>query len=158
MSSRLSILARRARRTFDWLAFSDRGRRLRRWSFLITPPAAVAVASIAGLASSVALVTLRIALSLLVVAVAWRIGGERGEAVRDLLMHPMARRFLRVELRVVAAPFVALRRLVDPTPGEFGYHRGDNRLAIACSSAAAPSARPGCRWAPCGPSRLAAAA
>src|SRR5688500_9611202 len=103
LSSRLSIL-------FDWLAFSERGRRLRRWSFLVTLPASVAAALAVGLGTGAAVVAVRLALGLIVLAVAWRVGGERGEAVRDLLMHPRARRYLRTELRVVAAPAVALAR------------------------------------------------
>lgn len=137
MSSRLSILTDGLLRGFDWLVFSERGRRLRRWSFLLTLPAAVVVASIVGLGSSLALVVVRMGLSLLVAAIAWRVGGERGEAVRDLLMHPRARRFLRVELRVLAAPFVAARRLIHRNPDEFAYHRGDEQLPIALALAPA---------------------
>jgi hypothetical protein len=140
---------------FDWLVFSERGRRLRRWSFLVTVPAAIAAALVVGLGSSVAIVALRLALGLIVLAVAWQLGGERGEAVRDLLMHPRARRYLRVEMRVCAAPAVALARLWRRAPGEFSYHRGDDQPAIAlaavplllteaaeAASVAARSARP----------------
>jgi hypothetical protein len=127
MASRLSIL-------FDWLVFSERGRRLRRWSFLITLPAAIAAALVVGLGSSLAVVALRLALGLIVLAVAWRLGGERGEAVRDLLMHPRARRYLRVEMRVCTAPAVALARLWRRAPGEFSYHRGDDQPAIALAA------------------------
>jgi hypothetical protein len=116
---------------FDWLVSSDRGRRLRRWSFLVTLPGAVAMALLIGLGSSLALVGVRMALGLLVLAAAWRLGGERGEAVRDLLMHPRLRRYLRVELRVFAAPCMALARLWRNDPGQFTYHRGDYQPAVA---------------------------
>jgi hypothetical protein len=130
MSSRLS-------NWFDWLVSSERGRRLRRWSFVLTLPGAVAVALVVGLGSSLALVAVRTALGVIVLAAAWRLGGERGESVRDLLMHPRARRYLRVELRVVAAPWLALARLRRRDPAEFGYHRGDYQPAIALAFAPA---------------------
>jgi hypothetical protein len=124
MSSKLSIV-------FDWLVFSERGRRLRRWSFLVTLPGALAVALAAGVRSGATLVAVRIVLALLVVAGAWRVGGERGEAMRDALMHPRARRYLRVELRVLAAPFAAVGRLRRRDAAEFSYHRGDDQPAVA---------------------------
>jgi hypothetical protein len=110
---------------------SKRGRRLRRWSFVLTLPGAVAVALVAGVGSSLALVGVRMALGVIVLLAALRLGGERGEAVRDLLMHPRVRRYLRVELRVVAAPWLALARLWRRDPAEFSYHRGDYQPAIA---------------------------
>jgi hypothetical protein len=120
-------------RAFDWLMLCPRGRRLRRWSFVLTLPAAVASAAVIGLESGLALVALRMVLWLVVVAVAWRMCGERGEAVRDLLMHPVARRYLRLELRVLGAPLLAMARLVGlgPRGAEFAYHRGDETMAIA---------------------------
>jgi hypothetical protein len=124
MSSRLSIL-------FAWLVSSKRGRRLRRWSFVLTLPGAVAVALVAGVGSSLALVGVRVALGVIVLLAALRLGGERSEAVRDLLMHPRVRRYLRVELRVVAAPWLALAQLWRRDPAEFSYHRGDYQPAIA---------------------------
>ena len=46
----------------DWLVLSERGRRLRRWSFLVTLPVAIAAALAVGLGSSLAVVALRLAL------------------------------------------------------------------------------------------------
>lgn len=34
---------------------------------------------------------------------AWRMGGDRGDALRDLLMHPRARAFGRAELDILTA-------------------------------------------------------
>jgi hypothetical protein len=124
MSSRLSIL-------FDWLVYGERGRRLRRWSFVVTLPGAVAAALVVGLGSSLALVAVRMSLGLIVLAAAWRLGGERGDAVRDLLMHPRARRYLRAELRVLVVPCLALAGPWRRDPGEFTCHRGDYRPAVA---------------------------
>ena len=124
MSSTLSIL-------FHWLVLSDRGRRVRRWSFLVTLPGAFAAALAVGLGAGIALVAARFVLALIVVGVAWRLGGERGEAVRDLLMHPRVRRYVRVEMRVLGMPFAAMARPWRCAPGEFSYHRGDERPAVA---------------------------
>ncbi len=41
--------------------------------------------------------------ALWVAVVAWRLGGERGEALRDLLMHPRGRAFARAELDMLTA-------------------------------------------------------
>lgn len=130
MSSTLSIT-----RALDWLVSSPRGRRLRRWSFVLTLPAALASALVLGLGTGLALLAVRVALWLTVLLLAWRVGGERGDAVRDLLMHPKARRYARLELRVLGAPGLALGRLLSPArrrrDDEFGYHRGGENAAIA---------------------------
>lgn len=115
----------------DWLLLSERGRRLRRWSFVVTVPVAAAAAAIAGLGTSAAVLGVRIALTIVVALVALRLGGERGEAVRDLLMHPRVRRFLRTELRVVSAPARVLARIWRRPAGEFSGYRGGEELAIA---------------------------
>ena len=122
---------RRAIALLDWFLLSRHGRRLRRWSFLVTVPVAVVAALVIGLGTSAAVVALRIALTLTVALVAWRIGGERGEAVHDLLMHPRARRYARTELRVLSTPLLALARLWRRPNGEFSAHRGGDELAIA---------------------------
>ena len=106
-----------------------RVRRWRRWSFVVTLPIAGLVAWRFGLQSGALLVAARIALTATVALLALRLGGERGEAVRDLVMHPRLRRFLAVELRVLATvPRAVLGRR---RPGEFAYHRGDPGLPIA---------------------------
>lgn len=130
MSSKLSII-----RVFEWLVSTPRGRRLRRWSFVLTLPAALASALMLGLGTGLALLAARVALWLAILLLAWRVGGERGEAVRDLLMHPKARRYTRLELRVLGAPLLALGRLLRPArrgrDDEFAYHRGGENAAIA---------------------------
>ena len=130
MSSKLSII-----RVFDWLVGNPRGRRLRRWSFVLTLPAALASALVLGLGTGLALLAARVALWLAILLLAWRVGGERGEAVRDLLMHPKVRRYARLELRVLGAPVLALGRLLRPArrgrDDEFAYHRGGENAAIA---------------------------
>ena len=64
---------------------------------------------------------------LAVAVVAWRVGGERGEAVLDLLMHPRARRLMRAETDVVLAlPRLAWTALVAGRPRRgLRYSRGD---------------------------------
>jgi len=106
-----------------------RVRRWRRWSFVVTLAVAGLVAWRFGLQSSALLVAARIALAVAVALLALRLGGERGEAVRDLIMHPRLRRFLAVELRVLATIPRAL--LGRRRAGEFAYHRGDPGLPIA---------------------------
>jgi hypothetical protein len=78
-------------------------RRVRRWAFLVTLPIAVLVASVADLRSGALVVAARVALWLAIAIVAWRVGGERGQAVLDLLMHPRARALMRAETDVVLA-------------------------------------------------------
>ena len=57
---------------------------------------------------------------------AWRVGGERGEAVRDLLMHPRVRRLVRAEVDVVLAlPRLASTALVARPPRALRCSRGD---------------------------------
>jgi hypothetical protein len=124
-------------RAFDTvLAFLMRPnvRRVRRWSFLVTLPLAVLVASVVGPVSGGLVLVLRVALWLAVVVVAWRLGGERGEAVRDLLMHPRARALLRTEVDVaLTLPRLAVAALRGGSgaPAALRYARGDFGPAIA---------------------------
>lgn len=79
-----------------------RVQRVRRWSFVATLPLGVLIAHLYGVQEGVLVVAARLALVLLVALLAWRLGGARGEAVRDLLMHPRGRALARAELDVVS--------------------------------------------------------
>lgn len=113
------------------LLMRPRIRRIRRWSFLVTLPVAALVAWRFGLQSATWVIVLRLALTGLVLAVAWRVPGERGEAVRDLIMHPRLRAFTRAEADVL---LTVPRLLLGRRPGRLSYHRGgdDGYLALAC--------------------------
>lgn len=112
----------------DWLT-RPRVRRVRRWSFVVTVPLAVLFAQLWGLQQVGALVVLRVLAWAAVAAAAWRMGGERGEALRDLLVHPRVRAFTRAELDVMATlPRLALQRR---TVAGGGYHRGTFGIAVA---------------------------
>jgi hypothetical protein len=105
-------------------------RRVRRWSFVLTLPAAALVFSVVGLQGGAVVLGLRFGLWLAVAVTAWRLGGERGEAVRDLVMHPRVRALLRTEVDVVLAlPRPVLRR--RRVPPALRYARGDFGPAIA---------------------------
>lgn len=111
-----------------------RVRRWRRWSFLVTLPAAALAATVVDLRSGALVVAARMALWTAVALVAWRIGGERGEAVRDLLMHPRVRRLVRAEVDVVLAiPRLALAALVTRPPRALRYSRGDAGPLVAAA-------------------------
>lgn len=80
-----------------------RVRRVRRWSFVATVPLSLLVAHIYGVHEGIAVVAARLALSASVAIAAWRLGGDRGDALRDLLMHPRLRAFGRAELDILTA-------------------------------------------------------
>ena len=107
MRSRAAV-ARAVDLVFAFL-MHPRVRRVRRWSFLVTLPLAGLAIAVFGLGPTLGVVALRVALFALAAVVAWRLGGSRGEAVLDLLMHPRARRLQRVEARVwLAVPRLLL--------------------------------------------------
>jgi hypothetical protein len=109
-----------------------RVRRVRRWSFVVTLPVAVLMATVVGVESGALVIGLRMGLWLAVAIAAWRLGGERGEAVRDLIMHPRARALLRTEIDVtLALPRLALARLHEAPPPALRYSRGDFGPAMA---------------------------
>ena len=114
-----------------WL-MRPRVRRARRWSFLLTLPASLAVAHLYGVQHGALVLGGRLLFWLLVVAAAWRLGGERGEAVRDLLMHPRIRAFCRAELDVLTAlpRLLAVRAGGRAAPGA-RYDRGTFGAALA---------------------------
>ena len=62
-------------------------------------------------------------------AIAWRMQGERGEALRDLLMHPRVRAYARAELDVLSVIPRAL--FMGGRPPAATYHRGTYGAALA---------------------------
>ncbi len=131
-----------ATRLFDRLLgflLRPRIRRIRRWSFLVTLPAGFVVGRALGfeLGDGLLLGALAALLDLTVVVAAAVAGGrllgpERRDALLDLLMHPVARRAMAGEARVVATIPLALWRRRRPPRGErFAYHRGSQDLAFA---------------------------
>jgi hypothetical protein len=114
------------------LLMQPRVRRIRRWSSVVTLPVFLVLLYTGNLATGAAVVAVRVALFAAVVVAALRVKGERGEALRDLLMHPRARAFLRAELDVLLTlPRVALGRR-GRSPASFRYDRGGGeRLAMA---------------------------
>jgi len=108
-----------------------RVRRVRRWSFVVTGPIAILIAWRFGVQNAAGLVALRVALFALVAWWAWRLPGERGDAVRDLLMHPRMRAFTRAELDAwLTVPRLLAGTARRAAPG-MAYHRGGDDLAVA---------------------------
>ena len=111
------------------LLMRPRVRRVRRWSFVLTLPVAIGFAQVYGVRQGALVIGVRVALWLAVAVFAWRLGGERGDALRDLLMHPRARALMRAERDIVAAlPLLALRGRGAP---EQRYVRGSQGLPLA---------------------------
>jgi hypothetical protein len=109
-----------------------RVRRVRRWAFLVTVPLALVVAHVYGMHQGALVLAVRAALWGTVAVVAWRLRDERGEALRDLLMHPRGRAFARAEFDILSA----LPRLIVAVAGRrrqagMSYHRGTFGLAMA---------------------------
>lgn len=138
---------RAAVRVFDAVfgfLMRPRVRRIRRWSFLVTLPGGVLIARgldlelTAGLGVEVGLAA--VALDLLALAaVAYLgtrvLGRERRDALLDLLMHPVARRAIRTEARVLSTiPRALLRRAsrrARERAAEFPYHGRSMELGFA---------------------------
>ena len=115
------------------LLMLPRVRRVLRWSFVVTLPLFAYLVSVRGVDTVLVLVALEFAGFLLVLAVAARLGGERGQLIFDIVMHPSVRRLLRSEATIVLTLARAPARLVrrGPRAGEFGYARGDAELPLA---------------------------
>lgn len=116
-----------------------RVRRVRRWSFLVTVPLGFLVGRSLGLdlGDGVvlgAVVALLDAAVVVGVAVAGTrlLGQERSDALLDLLMHPVARRAIVGEVRMLSTfPIALLRRLRAPRGEEFACYRGSYELGLA---------------------------
>ncbi len=114
----------------DWL-MRPRVRRVRRWSFMVTVPVAVIVAHVFGVQQGALVIAARVAVAIAIAIVAWRVGGPRGEALRDLLMHPRGRAFARAEFDVVTAlPRLLVNRLCGDRRRGLAYHRGTHGFAL----------------------------
>jgi hypothetical protein len=115
----------------EWL-MRPRVRRVRRWSFVATIPVGLLVAHVYGVHQGLAVVAARAAVAASVAVAAWRVGGERGDALRDLLMHPRLRAFGRAELDVLCAlPRLLLVRVARSGGIGLTYARGTFGLALA---------------------------
>lgn len=116
-----------------------RVRRVRRWSLLVTVPAGLLVGRSLGidlgdglaLGAAAALLDAAIVVGV-ALAGARLLGQERRDALLDLLMHPVARRAIVSEARMLCTFPAALVRRLRPPPGEeFAYHRGSHELGLA---------------------------
>jgi len=119
------------------LLMRPRVRRVRRWAFLVTVPGAYALSEALGVELSLGTglwaglaVALLDVLVLLCVAFAGArlLGPERRDLVLDLLMHPVARRVLVGEARMLATYARAL--LPARRGARFAYHRGGDELGM----------------------------
>jgi hypothetical protein len=114
-------------------------RRVRRWAFLVTLPLGFLVGRSLGfnlgdgvlLGAATALLDVAV-LTAVALAGARLLGQERRDALLDLLMHPLARRAILGEARMLATiPAALLRRLRAPRGEAFSYHRGSYELGLA---------------------------
>ena len=125
-------------RLFDALLGSllrPRIRRVRRWSFLVTAPLGLLVGRSLGdgavLGGVVALLDAVVVISV-TLAGSRLLGQERRDALLDLLMHPVARRAIVGEARMLSTfPAALLRRLRPPGGERFACHRGSHELGFA---------------------------
>ena len=116
-----------------------RVRRVRRWSFVVTAPLGFLVGRSFGLdlGDGVALGAVAALLDVAVIAGvalagARLLGQERRDALLDLLMHPVARRAIVGEARMLSTfPVALLRRLRAPRGERFACHRGSHELGFA---------------------------
>lgn len=116
-----------------------RVRRLRRWAFVVTLPLGFLVGRSLGLdlgdgaLVGAAAAALEVAvLTAVALAGARLLGQERRDALLDLLMHPVARRAIVGEARMLATiPITLLRRVRAPRGEAFSYHRGSYELGLA---------------------------
>ncbi len=116
-----------------------RVRRVRRWSFVVTLPLGLLAGRSLGLdlgdgvVLGAAAALLDAAVVVAVALVGTRVlGQERRDALLDLLMHPVARRAIVGEARMLATlPTALLRRIRAPRGEEFACHRGSQELGFA---------------------------
>lgn len=116
-----------------------RVRRVRRWSFLVTLPAGFVVGRSLGLdlgdgalLGAVGAVIDVAVVAGVALAGARLLGKERSDALLDLLMHPVVRRLIVGEMRMLSTLPVALaRRLRTPRGETFACHRGSHELGFA---------------------------
>ena len=129
-------------RLFDALLgflLRPRIRRVRRWSFLGTAPLGLLLGRSLGvdlgdgalLGGVVALLDAAVVIGV-TLAGSRLLGQERRDALLDLLMHPVARRAIVGEARMLSTfPAALLRRLRPPRGERFACHRGSQELGFA---------------------------
>ena len=118
-------------RILAWL-MRPRVARVRRWSFVVTIAGSAVASRVWGVHEGVAVLGARVGLWLAVALAAWRLDGERGEALRDLLMHPRLRALSRVETDVMTAlPRLVLVRVGGLRGPGRTYERGTFGVALA---------------------------
>jgi len=114
-----------------WL-MRPRVRRVRRWAFLVTVPVAVVVGQVYGVHQGALVIAVRAALWGAVAVAAWRLRDERGEALRDLLMHPRGRAFARAEFDILTTlPRMIVAVSVRRLQAGMSYDGGTFGLAMA---------------------------
>ena len=95
-------------------------------------PAGALIAHLHGVQEGAAVVVARMAFTALLALLAWRVGGERGEVLRDLLMHPRGRAFARAEFDILSTvPRLLLTRLRGSGDDRLRYARGTFGFALA---------------------------
>ena len=117
----------------DWF-LRPRVRRVTRWSFVVTLPLCALLISLRGLDTVLVIFAIEFAAFMLVLVVAARLGGERGEVILDFVMHPTVRRFVRSEALIVLTLPRALLRVAGVgrrSDGEYPYAKGDIDLPLA---------------------------
>lgn len=115
----------------DWL-MRPRVRRVARWSFLVTLPLCALLVSLRGVDAVIVIFALEFAAFMVVLVVAARLGGERGQVILDLVMHPAVRRLMRSEAVIALTLPRALLRLARRRSGdEYSYARRDVELPLA---------------------------
>lgn len=122
-------------RVVDWvlgLLLRPRVRRVTRWSFVVTLPLAAVLISARGVDAMLVVFAAEFCAFMAVLALAARLGGERGQVILDMVMHPSVRRVLRSEAAIVTTLPAAVLRAVRGRPaGEWPYAKGDNELPFA---------------------------
>ena len=111
----------------DWF-LRPRVRRVTRWSFVVTLPLCALLISLRGLDTVLVIFAIEFAAFMLVLVVAARLGGERGEVILDFVMHPTVRRFVRSEALIVLTLPRALLRVAGVgrrSDGEYPYREGN---------------------------------
>lgn len=109
-----------------------RVRRFTRWSFVVTLPLAAVVVSTRGIDAMLVVFAFEFCAFMAVLALAARLGGERGQVVLDMVMHPSVRRLLRSEAAIVLTlPTAFVRAFRQRSHDELPYSKGDNELPLA---------------------------
>ena len=116
----------------DWF-MRPRVRRVARWSFLVTLPLCALLISLRGVDAVLVIFALEFAAFMVVLVVAARLGGERGQVILDLVMHPAIRRLMRSEAVIVLTLPRALLRLARRrrSDDEYAYAKRDVELPLA---------------------------